>query len=169
MAICVSAIAAMSRNGVIGKGNKIPWHISEDFKYFKRMTMGKPIVMGRKTFESFEKPLAGRPHIVISRTPHANRIADNVFFVLSLEEALEKAEKIAEAANGDEIFVIGGAQIYRQAIQFIHKIYLTEIDADYEGDAFFPELDLKEWRILSEDFRQAHPSYSFIIMERHQN
>ncbi|MCM2344196.1 MAG: dihydrofolate reductase [Alphaproteobacteria bacterium] len=144
MSIRVSAIAAMSTNFVIGKDNKMPWHIPEDFKHFKRTTMGKPLVMGRKTFESIgSKALPGRPHIVISRTPQPH--AENVQFSTSIEDAITLAKKVAEDSGADEIFISGGAQIYQAALPYIERIYLTVVNQTYEGDSFFPRINAAEW------------------------
>ncbi|MBI4411764.1 MAG: dihydrofolate reductase [Deltaproteobacteria bacterium] len=132
----LSIIVAMSKNGVIGKDNKIPWHLSEDLKRFKKITMGHPIVMGRKTFESIGKPLPGRENIVITHNPKF--CADGVRVVHGLDQAM-KGYKLDE-----EIFVIGGAEIYKSALPLADKVYLTRIEKEFEGDAFFPESDLQK-------------------------
>lgn len=122
----------------------MPWHIPEDFKHFKRTTMGKPLVMGRKTFESIGgKALPGRPHVVISRSPQPP--ADNVHFTTSVEDAIATARKIAEDTGVDEIFITGGAQIYQAALPHIERIYLTVINQKYEGDSYFPRINAAEW------------------------
>ena len=139
----IAAIVAMSRNRVIGADNKLLWHIPEDFKHFRRTTMGKPVIMGRRTYESIGKPLPGRTNIVISRTPDS--IEGDVFAVATLDDALERARKIAAVEGVDEIFIIGGGQIYAEAMPVTDRIYLTTIDRDYEGDAFFPALNMTEW------------------------
>ncbi|QQG36740.1 MAG: dihydrofolate reductase [Micavibrio aeruginosavorus] len=145
MGVRVSAIAAMSTNFVIGKDNKMLWHIPEDFKHFKRTTMGKPLVMGRKTFESIGgKALPGRPHVVISRSPQ--QPVENVQFATSVEDALKAAKGIAESDGVDEIFIAGGAQIYDAAMPYIERIYLTIVNRKYEGDSFFPRINGAEWR-----------------------
>lgn len=143
MAIRVSAIAAMSQNLVIGKDNKLLWHIPEDFRHFKRTTMGKPVIMGRKTYESLGKPLPGRANIVITSKP--DEIEGDVTTVATVMEALEKAKQIATETNADEVFVIGGGQIYEAAMPFTDRIYLTVINQDYEGDTFFPKINPAEW------------------------
>lgn len=122
----------------------MPWHIPEDFKHFKRTTMGKPLVMGRKTFESIGgKALPGRPHVVISRSPQ--QPVENVQFATSVEEAIHIAKSIAEGSGADEIFITGGAQIYEAAMPYIERIYLTVINRKYEGDSFFPRINAAEW------------------------
>ncbi|MBI2340050.1 MAG: dihydrofolate reductase [Deltaproteobacteria bacterium] len=127
----LSIIVAMSQNGVIGKDNKIPWHLSEDLKRFKQLTMGHPIVMGRKTCQSIGKPLPGRENIVITRDPKF--LSEGVRVVHSLDEAI-KGQKPDE-----EIFVIGGAEIYRLALPPAEKIYLTLVERKFGGDTYFPE------------------------------
>ena len=155
MTITISAIAAMSRNRVIGAGNKMPWHLPEDFKHFKRTTMGKPVIMGRKTFESLGKPLPGRTNIVVTRSlpptppfPQAGgggQGGAGVVVLSSLDSAIKTAKEIAARDDVGEIFVCGGGQIYESALPILDRIYLTIIDQDYEGDAFFPDIDLNEW------------------------
>ena len=128
------AIAAMSLNRVIGAGNKIPWHLAEDFKWFKRMTTGQVIVMGRKTFESIGKPLPNRTTIVVSRSapaiPGVQTISD-----------LEQLQQPSASWDGKEIFICGGAQIYQQALTMCSDLYLTLVKREVEGDAFFPRFE----------------------------
>jgi len=135
-----SIIVAMAKNGVIGRDGDLPWRLSEDLKRFKETTMGKPIIMGRKTWESIGRPLPGRPHIVISRDPHY--AADGVDVVQSVEEALACAREFGT----DEIMVIGGAEIYRLALSGTDRMYVTEVHSEIEGDTQFPEFDRSEWR-----------------------
>ena len=128
-------IAAMAKNRTIGVNGRLPWHLKKDLQYFKQQTLGKPMVMGRKTFQSFgERPLPKRPHIVITRDLNYN--PQGVTVCHSLKEALEVA-----ATMGDEVMVIGGGQIYKEALPLCDKIYLTEIELDIEGDTFFPTFD----------------------------
>lgn len=157
--ILVSAIVAAAENNVIGKDNDLLWRIPEDFKHFKSTTMGKPMVMGRKTFESLPGLLPGRPHIVVSRSGFE---AQGVISAASLEEGLEKAKEIAE----DEIFIIGGAQIYKQALEqgLVDRLYLTRVHRSYEGDAFFPEIDQSQWRLVSEERHEGDPDFSFMTL-----
>lgn len=134
----VHMIVATALNHVIGGGNNMLWHVPEDFKHFKKVTMGRPVVMGRKTHESIGRPLPGRKNVVISRTP--GYAPEGVEVVSSLEEAyrLLKDEEL--------VFVIGGGQIYRQALPKATRIWLTVMGRDFEGDTTFPELDDKEWK-----------------------
>lgn len=136
--IPVALIAAVARNGAIGRDNSLPWRLSGDLQFFKRTTLGKPVVMGRVTFESIGRPLPGRDNIVISR--NAAWSAEGVHSAASLEEALQLARQSAAASGAEEVMVIGGGQIYRQALPRAERIYLTEVDAEVEGDAFFPAL-----------------------------
>lgn len=143
MTINVSAIAAMSQNLVIGKDNKLLWHIPEDFKHFKRVTMGKPVIMGRKTYQSIGKPLPGRTNIIITSQP--DQVEGDVVTVATLDEALARAKQIAADTNVDEVFIIGGGQIYAAAMAQTDRIYLTVINQDFEGDTFFPKINPLEW------------------------
>lgn len=143
MTVTISAIAAMSRNFVIGKDNKLLWHIPEDFKHFKTTTMGKPVIMGRKTYESLGKPLPGRTNIVITGKP--NQVTGDIVIVTTVDEAISKAKQIAAETNVNEIFIIGGGQIYEAAMPQTDRIYLTVINQDYEGDTFFPKINPLEW------------------------
>ncbi|MBB5518356.1 dihydrofolate reductase [Amphiplicatus metriothermophilus] len=135
---------AAARNGVIGAGGRLPWRIADDLKWFKRVTMGKPIVMGRKTFDSIGRALPGRDNIVVTRQ-HGWR-AERVICADSLEAALLEAKARAEQVGADEICVIGGAQIYRQALPLAGRIYLTRVATDVEGEATFPVLNRDDWR-----------------------
>ena len=144
----VSIIAAVSENGVIGRGGRLPWHLADDLRRFKRLTMGHSIVMGRKTWESIGRPLAGRRMLVISR--QADYRADGVKVAASLDRALE----IAVAAGDDEVFVIGGAEVYRLAMPRADRLYLTRVDTEIDGDTHFPQVDWSQWR-LAESERHA--------------
>ena len=157
----ISMIVAVAANGVIGVGNKLPWHLSEDLKYFKRVTMGKPIVMGRKTFESIGKPLPGRPNIVVTR--NAGWAAEGVHVAHSLEEGLALAEKLAEDG---EVMVIGGAEIFNAAAPLAQRLYYTEVKRDYLGDAFFPKPDPAVWREVSREEHDGDPAYAFLLLEK---
>lgn len=143
----LSLIVAAAENGVIGRDNQLIWHLPDDLKQFKRLTTGHPILMGRKTFESIGKPLPNRTSIVITRNPHWQ--FEGVIVVNTVEEAIEAARR----TGTDEAFVIGGAEIYRMMLPTADKIYLTEVKAAYEGDAFFHIPDQSEWR---EVHRVAH-------------
>lgn len=165
--IIISSIAAMARNRVIGTNNAMAWHIPEEFKYFKKTTMGKPIIMGRKSYEALGKTLPGRPNIVISRSAHEpSRGKDGPFFVKTIDEAINLAEEKAQELKVDEIFITGGGQIYEDTLPVTQRLYLTIIDRDYEGDTCFPEFDWNEWKTVSEDRRENEPPYTFYVLER---
>jgi dihydrofolate reductase len=155
--ICL--VAAMSENRVIGVNNALPWKIPEDMKHFVSLTMGRPVIMGRKTFESIKKPLPGRTNIVISR----NFKAPGVTVVRSLPEAVAEAKKIAGRDRQKEIMIIGGGQIYEQALPFADRLYLTIVNKEIEGDTYFPKYKKKEWRETARDDREG---FSFITLER---
>ena len=164
----LAVIVAAAENGVIGADNKLPWHLPEDLRYFKRITMGKPIVMGRKTFESIGRPLPGRTNIVISRNPGFS--AEGIRVVASLEDALALAAEVAAAEGAQEVMVIGGAQVYQSALEQAQRLYLTRVHATVEGNAYLPELVWENW---VERSRERHPAsaenpydYSFIIYDR---
>ncbi len=142
----ISAIAAMDKNRVIGKDNQIPWYLPADLKFFKRTTLGRHVLMGRKNYQSIGKPLPKRTNVVITRNPFF--ISSGCIVVHSLEEALQVAHDNQE----EEVFIIGGGEIYAQAMPLTQKMYLTEIDAEFEGDVFFPEFDESEWTITSEEY-----------------
>lgn len=165
----LALIWAMSRNRVIGRNNALPWYLPEDLKYFKRVTMGKPIIMGRKTWESIGRPLPGRTNIVITRSSDY-QVPEGVRIVSSLEAALELAEKVCLINGLDEAVVIGGAEIYALALPSATRLYMTQVHAEVHGDAFFPQIDLDTWQELArEDFSAsgANPyDYSFVVMER---
>jgi dihydrofolate reductase len=133
----VSLVVAMARNRVIGRNNTLPWRLSDDLKRFKAITMGKPILMGRKTFESIGKPLPGRANLVLTRDRACQ--ATGVLTVGSIDEAIERSRRASELA------VIGGAEVYQLALPVTDIIYLTRVEADVEGDTRFPELDAREW------------------------
>lgn len=157
----VALIAAVARNGVIGRDNQLPWRLPGELKYFKAMTLGKPVVMGRKTFESLGKPLPGRTNIVITRDPEFAAaeiaVADNLFVVASIDAALTQADVIAQRDQAEAIMVIGGAEIYRQTLPLATWLYLTEVQADVDGDAYFPAIDFAQWQLCR---REAVPAAS---------
>ena len=164
----LSIIVAQSENRIIGRGNKLPWYLPEDLKYFKRITQGKPIVMGRKTYESIGRPLPGRTNIVISRNPDYQ--LPGIHVVASLDQALALAEQQALIDGSEEMLVIGGAEIYKQAIQQADRLYVTQVHATIEGDASFPEIDSSVWQQeMREDFFAEGPNpydYSFVVYQR---
>ncbi|WP_428036925.1 dihydrofolate reductase [Amphritea sp.] len=164
----LAIIVAQAENRVIGINNNLPWHLPEDLRYFKQVTMGKPIIMGRKTFESIGRPLPGRTNIVVSRDTSYQ--PDNVKVVDSLQAARDLAESICMIDGCDEAMVIGGAQIYEQALPLVDRLYLTQVHAEVAGDAWFPEFYPGDWaEIGREDFSAAGHNpydYSFIVLKR---
>ena len=163
----VSLVVAMAENRVIGRNNQLPWYLPEDLKYFKRVTMGKPIIMGRKTFESIGKPLPGRTNIVITR--NTDYQAEGIKVVHTLEEAVELCESIGMIDDTNEAMVIGGAEIYRQSLAIADRLYLTKVHAEVEGDAYFTEFPEEEWKELGrESYKAEGPNpydYSFVVLE----
>ena len=164
----LSLICAMATNRVIGRNNSLPWHLSEDLKYFKRVTMGCPIIMGRKTYESIGRPLPGRANIVISRNPEFT--AEGVKVVQSLEQAIKLAESITYIDGAEEAFVIGGAAIYSAAMPLAQRFHLTRVHAQVNGDTCLEGFDESRWQeIMREDFShdEANPyDYSICLLER---
>lgn len=166
----ISLIAAMANNRVIGKDNALPWHLPDDMKFFMHTTSGHTVVMGRRNYDSLPpkyKPLPNRKNIVVSRQPHFSAAGCQV--VHSLNEAIALAEK----EKIEELFIIGGADIYEQSILMAHKLYLTEINATVEGDRFFPIVNKTEWREVS---RTHHPGdaghlydFDFVVYEKISN
>jgi dihydrofolate reductase len=145
----LSLLVAASENNVIGKDNKLPWHLPNDLKYFKNLTWAMPVLMGRKTFESIGKPLPGRKSIVITRSNEWQHEGVNI--VHSVNEAIEKAESYGVR----EIFVIGGAEIFKTALPNANRIYLTRIHHHFEGDVYFPAIDESQWKLTSSRYCKA--------------
>jgi len=164
----VSIIVAMAENRVIGVDGKLPWRLSSDLAHFKSTTMGKPIIMGRKTFEGLGRALPGRPNIVITRGDVID--VENVHTASGVDAALELGAQLAQEAGGDEIFVIGGGQIYTQTLLRAHKIYLTKVDVSVEGDVSFPVIDMDLWQEISKTNHSAGENddadFSISILER---
>ncbi|GAB4025850.1 MAG: dihydrofolate reductase [Bdellovibrio sp.] len=160
----ISLIAAVGKNRQLGGDNKMLWHIPEDFKQFKRRTMNHHMIMGRKTFESIGRPLPGRISIVLSRDKKFKALG--VFIFDDLNTAIEYAREQGET----ELFIIGGAQIYQQALPLADKIYLSEVDYDDEADAFFPEFNKEDWKELSRtSFPRTEKSPSWNLVELSRN
>lgn len=160
----VSAIVAVAHHNVIGQGNQIPWYLPADLAWFKRTTLGHYVLMGRNSFRSIGRPLPKRTNVVITRDPFFT--AEGVLVAHSIREALELAYEAGET----EAFIIGGGEIYQQSMEFWDRVYLTEVDANVEGDTFFPALDPEVWQ---ENWREAHApdekneyAYTFRILER---
>ncbi len=142
----ITLIAAAAENNSLGKDNQLIWHLPDDFKRFKQITSGHYIIMGRKTFESFPRPLPNRTHIIITR--QKDYTVEDCIVVNSIEEA------IAISSKEEDVFIIGGAEIYNQSIVFADKIELTRVHSNFEADAYFPEIDKTKWKI---DFEEFHP------------
>lgn len=161
-------IAAVAENNAIGINNKMPWYLPGDLRYFKAVTMGKPIIMGRKTFDSLRKPLPGRTNIVITRDDDWHH--EGVKVVHSLDEALALAEDIALINGNDEVMVIGGAQIYKQALDKADRLYLTKVYQSFEGDAFFPDINESNWLETARQDMQSEDeeplTFSYLVLDR---
>ena len=159
----LTIVVAKAANNVIGNNNELIWHLPNDLKHFKNLTSGHPIIMGRKTFESIGKPLPNRTNIVITRNQNWGQ--EGILVANSLEEAIEKGRKI-----DSEIFIIGGGNIYAQAMNFVDVLEVTEVHQEFEGDTKFPEIDLKIWKeVAREDFSKDEKNqfdYSFVRYER---
>jgi dihydrofolate reductase len=141
-------LVAVSRNGIIGRDGDMPWRLSSDLKRFKSMTLGKPVIMGRKTFQSIGKPLPGRPNVVISRDSGFS--AEGVKVVHSLGEAIDAASRLAADSGVGEICILGGGEIYRQAIGLVDRLLITHVEAEVDGDTSFPAIDPALWQVESE-------------------
>jgi dihydrofolate reductase len=166
-------IVAMAENQTIGIDNTLPWHLPNDLQYFKKVTMAKPIIMGRKTYESIGRPLPGRTNIIITRQKGYS--AEGIVVVNSLQEALDKAEDISFLAGHEEVMIIGGAEIYQQALQQADRLYITHVHAEIKGDAFFPVVDWNDWQEEQREDHAADPvgdaqknpyDYSFVVYDR---
>ena len=164
----LTIVVAVAENGVIGASGELPWRISDDLRWFKRVTMGKPVIMGRKTYESIGKPLPGRKNIVLTRSDCD--FAEGVARAATIDDARSMAAEEAIASGVTEVCVIGGAEIYAAALTWIDRIYFTLVRAEVEGDAHFPPLDLKMWRkIRIRDASQSEVnefSCEFFIFDR---
>lgn len=158
----ISLIVAAAANNVIGKDGTLPWRLPDDLRRFKTITMGKPIVMGRLTYESIGRPLPGRQNIVITRRPG--------FAAEGCDVVACPADALRAAGDAEEVIVIGGGEIYRQFLRRADRIYLTRVDAEIEGDTFFPQLDPDEWAVISSESFPADQGreydYAFEVLER---
>ena len=158
----IALIAAMAENHVIGRNNQLPWRIPADLKHFKVLTMGKPIIMGRKTYESIGRPLPGRVNIVL--TGDVTYRAEGCEVVHSIAQALQVAGAVEEA------MIVGGSDLYRQTIGDADRLYLTLVKAEVEGDAWFPKIDSRQWREIKREAHRADNSnqydYAFVVLER---
>jgi dihydrofolate reductase len=163
----LSLIAALAENRVIGIDNSMPWHLPGDFKYFKATTLGKPIIMGRKTWDSLGRPLPDRLNLVVSRQLDLELPGAEVF--ASLDAAIERAEAWAHEQGADEVMLIGGAQLYELGLAQADRLYLTRVALQPEGDAWFPEFDETQWQKVSSVANEAvddKPAYAFEVWER---
>lgn len=190
--VTLSAIVCIAQNYAIGKDNGMIWHLPEDLKHFKRTTMGKPILMGRKSYESLGKPLPGRPNLVISRAfqnmPNDNpssiylemeadgerpdtKINEGPYLFASLEDGIKAGKDMAREMGADELFITGGGQIYAETLPYTRRLYITVLDRDYDAHVFFPKFDWGEWNIIFEEKHEAdpqndRPSFTFYTLER---
>ncbi len=156
----ISSIAAMGENRVIGWENQLPWHLPEDLKYFKEKTKGKVMIMGRKTFASIGRPLPERFHIIITRDTQFQFPHEKVAVVNDIPSAIAKARSLTQE-YGDEVFIVGGAEIYKETMNLVDRIYLTVIEQSFRGDAFFPEIDLKKFKLVSDERHSGPMPFSF--------
>lgn len=164
MKALVSVIAAIAKNRALGKSNKLPWYLPEDLKRFKKLTLGHPVIMGRKTYQSIGQPLPARTNIVVTRNP--NFKAPGCLIVRSLEEAV----RVAKKKDRKKIFIIGGASVYRQALALADRIYLTRIRQNFPGDVFFPQIKASDWQLVScqsfpKDSQNSYP-YDFCLFKK---
>lgn len=164
--IPLTIVVAMAKNRVIGHQGGLPWQLPADLKWFRKVTMGKPVIMGRKTFDSIGKALPGRDNIVITR--NSNFSAPEVTVASDLEDAIAIAEAFAINREVNGIAIIGGAQVYEQALPLVSRLYVTEVEADIEGDAFFPDYDLADWsqteeQVIEPDERHAHRARMLVL------
>ncbi len=153
----LSIIVAASENNVIGINNHLPWHLPVDMKYFKDTTMGKPIVMGRKSFEELGRVLPGRPNIMITRQP--SYAAEGLYIVPSLEAGIEKAKTFGT----EEIFITGGGEIFKIALPIVDRLYLTRVHAEVTGDTYFPEFDPKGWKLVKNDRHEKDEKHAYAL------
>jgi dihydrofolate reductase len=166
----ISLVVAVADNGVIGRDGTLPWRISADLKTFRRLTMGKPLIMGRRTFQSLKKPLDGRDNIVVTR--NAGYHPQGTIIAHDFASALEAARACAMQRGVDEIAVIGGTTVFAAALPLAHRIYKTEVHASPTGDAFFPDVTWKEWREVSREALPRGPNddstSTLVVLERRQ-
>lgn len=157
----ITIVVAVSENGVIGRDNDMPWRLSTDLKRFKALTLGKPVIMGRRTWESIGRPLPGRPNLVVTRD--ADFKAEGAEIVASLDAAVARGRALASKLGVDEVCVIGGGNIYAQALPAVDRVYLTRVLAHIEGDTYFPDLDEQNWLCVSREDapageKDSHPT-----------
>jgi dihydrofolate reductase len=164
----VALVVAMGDNRAIGRGGGLPWRLSSDMRYFRKVTMGKPIVMGRRTFDSLPRVLDGRLNVVLTRDEAF--AAPGAVVAHDVEEALALARREAKRTGADEVMVIGGAELFHATLPQAGRIYLTEVKASPDADTWFPELDRREWREVSREDHAPGPkddhAFSFVVLER---
>jgi dihydrofolate reductase len=164
----IGLVVAMGENRAIGRGGDLPWHLRSDMKFFRKVTMGKPVIMGRRTFKSLPRVLDGRLNIVLTRDD--GFVAPSAIMAHSLEEGLEAARASCARTGADEIMVIGGEDVFREVLPRAGRIYLTEVHASPDADTWFPELDESQWREVSREAHEAGPhddhAFSFVVLER---
>ncbi|MBL4611522.1 dihydrofolate reductase [Halopseudomonas sp.] len=163
----IAMIAAMGLNRVIGRDNKLPWHLPEDLKYFRSVTWGKPIVMGRKTFDSLGRPLPGRTNIVVSNRDGLQIPGASV--QTSIDAALQQASRQAVLDGVEEVMVIGGETLYRQMLERADRLYLTLVEAEPEGDAWFPPFSAQDWELVTKrevSGTDEYPAHSYQVLDR---
>lgn len=160
----ISCIVAVAHNRVIGRDNDIPWYLPADLQYFKKVTLGHTVVMGRNCYNSIGRPLPKRTNIIVTRDPFY------ISSVCPIARSIPEALKIANEKGETEVFIIGGGQIYAQTVDLWDRLYLTEVDIDVAGDIFFPEIDMKQWNLLSEELHTKDEkneyNYVFKVFER---
>ncbi|MGI9371735.1 MAG: dihydrofolate reductase [Hyphomicrobiales bacterium] len=168
MTIKITHVVAVALNGVIGADGAMPWRLPSDLKRFKQITMGKPIIMGRKTFESIGRPLPGRPNIVISRS--LADIPEGVSLFSNIDDALDYAQHLASEIGVDEVCVIGGGEIYRQTLERVDRIYMTRVNAEANGDTTYPKLVYDEWEEVAHEHHSEGPNdtadFDIVTLER---
>ena len=164
----LSSIVAMARNRVIGLNGQIPWHLPEDLKNFKSVTMGCPVLMGRKTFQSIGKPLPGRPNIVITQNNNFSFSGIDIFN--HLDPAIKHMKNIAKKNHSNEGFIIGGAEVYKLTLDLIDRLYISEVDLEPKGDTWFPTIDYNKWqetkRISHKSEDNNTPNFIFKVYEK---
>ena len=167
----IAIVAAVARNRVIGAGGELAWRISDDLKWFKKITLGKPIIMGRKTYSSIGRPLPGRDNIVITRAN--DFVVEGVLTARSIPDALALARECADRRKADEICVIGGGEIYEQMLTAVDRIYMTRVAAEIDGDTLFPEIDSAQWdekrQFSSDENHRNDHACEFFILDRRAN
>ncbi len=160
----ISLIAAIDDKNGMGKKGFLPWHISEDMKWFRETTRGHPVIMGRKTFDSIEgRVLPNRTNFVITRDISQIEPQENLIVLTSLTEAIEKAQKVE---GGEEVFILGGGQVYEQAIHLVDRLYLTRVEGDFDCDVFFPDYSQFSKEVYKRESKDEEHSYTFYILEK---